>query len=165
MAFIALNAKGSVILDDGFPPFISLFTNLHYKYLISSQHYAINHLFRFDRYVKPASLCSPLFRRDSGKNITCCPLPITTFTFSLCIFATFAYASGIIDVVEVIPRTSGSPFYYLFHIFISIILNKRTQQENQLSEHHAHLSPWMHQAKRRTCCSNYRFNCAYCWRR
>ena len=37
MASIALNAKGSVILDDGFPPFISLFTNLHYKYLISSQ--------------------------------------------------------------------------------------------------------------------------------
>ena len=36
MASITLNAKGSVILDDGFPPFIS-FTNLHYKHLISSQ--------------------------------------------------------------------------------------------------------------------------------
>ncbi|MCW3131780.1 MAG: hypothetical protein N2V73_03565 [Candidatus Methanospirare jalkutatii] len=35
MASIALNAKGSVILDDGFPPFISLFTNL--QHLISSQ--------------------------------------------------------------------------------------------------------------------------------
>jgi len=36
MASIALNAKGSVILEDGFPPYIS-FTNLHYKHLISSQ--------------------------------------------------------------------------------------------------------------------------------